>query len=467
MTESVHEPADVGPSLGSLRELLQVAVPLMLSAGTLSIMNVADRAMLTGWSQDSLAAVMPAGMMHWTAVCIPMGMILYANTFIAQFDGAGQPDRMMSALRQAVWLALGCGAVLTLSPLVSGPLLALTGQAPGIIADEKTYFDTLSMGCPLVMVSMALSCFYSGRRRTRVILVVNIISVLVNFGMDYLLIFGRLGLPAMGIRGAALATLAGRASEVGIYAFLITRSNNRRQFPIFASWRPDPELLKKFVRYGLPSGTHYLVEHLGFTVFLFILGRLNRDALAASNLAFGINALIYVPLLGFGTAVQTLVGHHIGAGQTPAATRTTWNATLLAIVWTGLMAVVLVVFPMQCLQPFLMFARAGKDTDAITSILPIAAMLLRFVAIYSIFDALAVVFASALRGAGDTIFPMILTMCSSWLIMVLPALYLVQQGGTRIQHLWWTATVHVMVLGALMMSRFLTGRWKQIQIFEH
>ncbi len=219
-----------GPAHGSFRELLQVAVPLMLSAGTLSIMNVADRAMLTGWSRDALAAVMPAGMLHWTVICIPMGMILYANTFIAQFDGAGQPRKLMSSLWQAIWLALTCGILLMLCPLFSGPVLAFTGQSAGVVTDEKAYFDTLCLGGPLVMVSMALSCFYSGRRRTNVILAVNIISVLINFGMDYVLIFGRFGFPAMGIQGAALATLAGRFGEVGLYAFLITRQINRRQY---------------------------------------------------------------------------------------------------------------------------------------------------------------------------------------------------------------------------------------------
>jgi MATE family multidrug resistance protein len=288
--------------------------------------------------------------------------------------------------------------------------------------------------------------------------------VMVNFGVDYLLIFGRAGFPALGIQGAALATLSARFCEVVIYTTLITRKANRRQFRLFACWKPDRELLVKFLRFGFPSGAHYFVDNLGFTAFLFILGSLSRDALAASNLAFGINALIYVPLLGFGTAVQTLVGHHIGADLKAAATRTTWNAVILATVWTGAMAVMLVVFPVLCLQPFLAFAQSGKGVEAIESILPTAAMLLQFVAVYSVFDALAVVFASSLRGAGDTVFPMLLTMFSSWFIMALPAWWIVRQEGSEIHHVWWTATVHVLVMGVLMMGRFLTGRWKLIQI---
>ena len=169
--------------------------------------------MLTGWSRHSLAAVTPAGMMHWTIVCIPVGMILYANTFIAQFDGAGQPQKMTGSLWQAIWLALTFGTLLMLCPLFSGPALSLTTQSADVIAEEKAYFDILCLGCPLMMLTTALSCFYSGRRRTGVILAVNVFSVMVNFGMDYLLIFGRAGFPAMGIRGAALATVLARFCE--------------------------------------------------------------------------------------------------------------------------------------------------------------------------------------------------------------------------------------------------------------
>lgn len=467
MSQSDHDVASAGPAPGSFSELLQVAVPLMLSAGTLSVMNAADRAMLTGWSRDSLAAVTPAGMMHWTVVCIPVGMILYANTFIAQYDGAGQPRRMMASLWQAIWMALVFGLLLMLCPLLSGPALSLTTQHPNVIAEERAYFDTLCLGGPLMMLTTALSCFYSGRRRTNVILAVNLFSVMVNFGMDYLLIFGRAGFPALGIRGAALATLAARLFEVVVYALLITQKRNRERYPLFDTWRPDRELLRKFVRFGFPSGAHYFVDNVGFTAFLFIVGTLSRDALAASNLAFGINALIYIPLLGFGTAVQTLVGHHIGADLRPAASRTTWNAVILATVWTGVTAVMLVVFPRLCLQPFLAFAESGKGVEAIESILPVAALLLQFVAVYSVFDALAVVFASALRGAGDTVFPMLLTLLSSWFIMAVPAWLIVQREGVQIHHLWWAATIHVLVMGSLMMGRFLTGRWKQIDMVGH
>ena len=100
------------PTPGSMQELFRVAVPLMISSGSQSLMNAVDRMMLAGCSEQALAAVTPASMLHWTVVCIPLGTVLYANTFISQYSGAGRPDRMLASLWQAIWLAATAGILL-------------------------------------------------------------------------------------------------------------------------------------------------------------------------------------------------------------------------------------------------------------------------------------------------------------------------------------------------------------------
>ena len=115
--------------------------------------------------------------------------------------------------------------------------------------------------------------------------------------------------------------------------------------------------------------------------------------------------------------------------------------------------------------PFLAFAdEAVGGASSIETILPVAAGLLSFVAVYSIFDALAVVFASALRGAGDTVFPMLVTMFSSWFVMTLPAWLIVRSGTATINQVWLTCTAHILLMGTAMLLRFLTGKWKLIKI---
>lgn len=451
----------------NLRELTRVALPLMLSAGTQSLMNAADRIILAGCSEDALAAVTPASMLHWTIVCVPMGTVLYANTFIAQFEGAGQKDRMLSSFWQSVWLAIVSGFLLWMFLPFSRMFLPLSGHSPGVVELEAQYFNTLCAGAPIHMLGTALSCFFSGRRRTNVVMLNSMAAVVLNGILSYLLAYGIGPIPAMGIRGAALGTIAARCFELGIYVVWILRESKRDLLPLWSTCAIDRGLLKQFLRYGVPSGLHYFVDVSGFTMFLLIVGNLNNQALAATNIAFSINGLIFIPLLGFGTAIQTVVGHNIGAGRIDAARVTTRNAAMMGVAWTGVMGIILVLFPEFMLRPFFLLADPSMSGGAnIASLAKTAAYLLNFVAAYSIFDALAVVFSSALRGAGDTVFPMLITLFSSWLIMVVPALIIIRSDHASIPALWLTCTAHISFSGICMLIRYMSGRWQKIHLTE-
>jgi MATE family multidrug resistance protein len=476
MTESADSPMpdnsgsgrNARDECGSMSELLRVAVPLMLSAGSQSLMNAVDRIILAGCSEEALAAVTPASMLQWTVVCIPMGTILYANTFISQFDGAGQKRQMMVSLWQAIWLALICGILLLVCLPVSRPMLALSGHAPAIVELEAVYFNTLCAGSPVFLLATALSCFFNGRRRTTVVMGISFSAVIVNFVVDYLLVYGIGPFPELGIRGAALATILARSCEVVVYVVLILREARHESLPLMSSRCLDLTLLRKLLRYGVPSGLHYFLDNSGFTLFLLIVGNLSSQDLAATNLAFSVNGLIFVPLLGFGTAIQTLVGHHIGAGKVVSAQQTTRNAVVMGLVWTVSTGLLLVLFPEFCLRPFFLFADPESGTGAnVAKLARTASLLLQFVAVYSVFDALSVVFSSALRGAGDTVYPMVITLLASWLVMVLPAILIIQSETPSISKLWLTSTTNIVLTGVLMWRRYASGRWKQIHLITN
>ena len=244
-----------------MKELLEVALPLVLSAGSLSLMSAVDRIILAGYSADALAAVTPASMLHWTIVCVPMGTILYANTFISQFDGAGRADRMSAALWQAVWLALVCGLLLIGCLPFSQMIFELAKQPAEVIVQECIYFDTLCAGSVVLLMSIALSCYFSGQRKTAIVMYVNMAGVLVNFVLDYLLVYGVGPFPEMGIQGAAIATLISRGGDILVYLFLISRHVRNSGFPLWTNSKPDAGLLGKYLRYGFPSGLHYFVDN--------------------------------------------------------------------------------------------------------------------------------------------------------------------------------------------------------------
>lgn len=450
---------------GSMSELFRVAVPLMISSGSQALMNSVDRMMLAGCSEQALAAVTPASLLHWTVICIPLGTVLYANTFIAQFAGARQPERMLSSFWQSIWLALVAGILLLGCLPLTRTALSAAGHPADVTELEAQYFNTLCAGNPIQLLAAACSCIFSGQQRTGTVMCVSMLAVVVNFVVDYFLIYGSGPIPALGIRGAALATVFARCCELAIYIYLLTAEARRHDLPIRRECRLDLPLIRRFLKFGIPSGLHYFVDNSGFTAFLMLVGKLSSTALAATNLAFSVNGLIFVPLLGFGTAIQTLVGHHVGAGMMHHARQTVRNAVLLGGFWTGGTGILLVLFPNQSLYPFFLFADE-QDTGAggITALAAQASVLLQFVAVYSFFDSLAVVFSSALRGAGDTVYPMLLTLACSWLVMVLPAWAVVHSANPSLSSLWTAASANIIFTGLLMWARFAAGRWMRIRL---
>ncbi len=461
-SESVEEEADSGPPPGSVREFLKVAIPLVLSAGSLAIMNVIDRLLLTWYSTDALAAALPAGMMHWTVMSIPVGIVLYVNTFVAQYDGAKRPGRVVASVWQGVYIAIVTGLLAMLFIPFAPQLLAIAGHDAGVLELEIQYFVVLCQGSLAYTLANAFSCFFTGRRATHVVMWVNVVSVLVNFLVDYLLIFGVGPFPELGIAGAAWGTVAARIVACLLYVVLLKKFTDRAVYD-FGGWpKPDWSLLKRLLRYGFPNGIHFFVDIFGFTVFVFLIGSIGPKELAATSLAFNLNSLAFFPLFGFGMAVSTLVGNRVGEGRTDIASQTVWSAFKAAAVWMLFFTVVFLVAPGFVLDVY----SRNTATEDFESIRGTVVVLLRFVSVYCFFDAMAVVFSSAVRGAGDTRFPMVMSFFCCWLIMVLPTALLNAYGGDLMLS-WAACTVYIATIGVVMLARFMSGKWKSMKVIEH
>jgi MATE family multidrug resistance protein len=159
------------------------------------------------------------------------------------------------------------------------------------------------VGALPTVLSMVLSCFYTGRGETHIIMYVNFLIAAVNIVLDYLLIFGAGPVPAMGIAGAGWATNI--AYVVGTMACraLLSRPRETHEYRFWQSRAFDAELFRRMMRYGLPSGLQFLVDVAAFSMFIFLVGRISKESLAATNLAFNLNMLAFIPIIGFGTAV--------------------------------------------------------------------------------------------------------------------------------------------------------------------
>jgi MATE family multidrug resistance protein len=447
---------------GGYRELLGIAFPLILSTGSWSLQHFVDRVFLAWHSPEAVAASTPAGILNYTLMSVFIGTAGYVSTFVAQYYGAGRHDRIGPCVWQGLHLSVfGALAMAVWIPLAD-PVFRLIGHAPGLQRQETVYFALLCLGAFPAIACSALAGFFSGRGETWPVMWANLVATLVNLVLDYLLIFGVGGFPAMGIAGAAIATNVSMVASLAVYCTLIFRRDHDRRFHVIHGWRLDPVLCRRIIRFGLPSGVQFFVDLAGFTVFLLIIGRLGTESLAATNIAFNINMLAFMPMIGLGMAISVLVAQHLGRDSPALAVRCTTSGLHITLVYMGTVALLYVLTPDWFLAPY----AAGAEAERFEGIRRLAVVLLRFVALYSMFDVLSIVYAAALKGAGDTRFVMFMIAGLSGGVLVVPTYLAVEQFGAGILTGWVIATAYVSLLGVAFFLRFRAGQWKRMRVIE-
>ena len=456
----VSEVNEKNPPPGGYREILSLAYPLILSTASMTVMHFVDRMFLSWYSQSAIAAATPAGITSFTIVCFFMGVSQYTTTIVAQYYGAKENATCAAATWQGVFFSLASyGAILLLIPL--GPaIFRWGGHSPELVELEVRYFSILMWGGGLVPLQSALSSFFTGRGDTKTTMIANVVGNVVNVVLDYGLIFGKWGLPEMGLTGAALATVLASIIPVAILTCLFLRSKNKRRYATHRVQFNAP-LFRKLLRYGLPAGSQFFLDIGCFTLFVILVGRLGEVELAVTNIALTIDMLAFMPVIGISIATSTLVGQAMGRKEPDVAEKTTYSALMLALAYMGFMATIFVLFPGQLLG---IFKTRGGDLGDFSAMLHYGRHLLIMVAIYSVFDALGMSFSAALKGAGDTRFVMWCSVIAGWTLFV-PPVYLtvsVFRGGLILAWVW--ATLYIIILGLVYLWRFRKGKWKTIDM---
>lgn len=447
---------------GGGREVLAVAYPLVLGHLSFTLQTFVDRLFLTWYSPEAVAGAVTALFVVWSVIALCIGTGEYLTTFVAQYVGAARPERIGPALWQGIHFSLLAGlAVACLTPL-AGPVFALAGHAPSVQAYEATYARILCLGAMPVVLMATLSTFFAGRGSTHVVLGVNLLATAVNVVLDYAWIFGKGGFPRWGVAGAAAATVASQVVGSVLFLALILKPAHRKDFGTLSGWRFERELFSRLVRFGLPSGLQYSLEILAFALFMVIVGRISTEGLAASGIAFNLNMLVFLPMLGLGVAVSSIVGRYLGAERPELAERATWSAFWMSLVYMSACGLLYLFAPGPLLAPY----AAGADPVAFAGVGAIAAVLLRFVAVYSVFDMMNLVFAAGLKGAGDTLYPLAATVALSWGAMLVPGYLACVVLGGGVYVAWCAASAYVVLLGLLMRRRFRSGGWKALRVIE-
>lgn len=439
--------------------VLKIALPLILANSCRAINMFIDRLMLAHYSQDAVAAAFTGGLAQFAISCLLVGMIGYTGTFVAQYEGARQPENIGRSIWQGLWLAV-IGSLLLFSGLWwSSTLFHLFGHTPAITGGEIGYFNILTIGSPVMLSSLALSCFWAGRGRTLTVMFVSTFATLCNIPINYLLIFGKFGAPELGVNGAAWGTVGAEFIGMLIYFCLFLRKANRSNYGTHHPGLNIP-LICRIVRFGLPSGAQLLLDMFSFTTFGIIMGCYGAAIQEGASITFGINNLAFSPILGIGQAAAVLVGQCIGAGNIPGARKAVVHSLLMGLFYSAVMVLVFTVFQSLVLNPF---ARPGDPLQA--EAMRSAHIMLYFIAAYLLVDGFGIILSNAIRGAGDTSFCMwVMGVCGTF-CFALPCFILYKRGFSWIA-LWIVFDLYVILLGVIYTWRYRGGKWTKMRVIS-
>ncbi|PAY16453.1 MATE family efflux transporter [Rhodopirellula sp. SM50] len=461
----LSQPADTVPALPvptnlaeAAAEVLRVAIPLMVSAGMMSIVLFADRTLLMFYDGVSMSASMAGGNLFWVVVCVPIGAAAMTGAVIGQLIGNGEPDKVGRLLWQSIWLALMTVPFFIAAFLAAESLFRWTGQPEELIAAETTYMRWLMLGGLGLVIESALSGFFSGTERTSVIMWVSVASGLLNVALDVVLIFGWAGFPAWGIAGAAVGSVIAFWFKVVCYAWLLSRPALESRYGMRRGLVVDFPMLRNFLYYSLPSGLMYLTEAGAFTIIILKIGQLGDVPLRATTMAINFNMIAFIPLVGIAIAASVLVGRHLLQNGPAFAVRTSLASLLVALVYSAFWAIAYLVVGDWMLSLYAL----GTPDDNSRQAIVLAGGLLGFVASYVLVDAVQLIFSAALKGAGDTWFVLAAGAATSAFSIAAGVAF--DPGRSSLTWWWWVITIWIWALAITMTIRFLGGRWKSMRM---
>ncbi len=387
------------------RALLKLGVPIILSQVAQVVMGLLDTVM-SGHAGAFQQAVVGLGVALWIPVFIGLMSVVQAvSPMIAHHFGAGDHDAVAHDAREGIWLAVYTGLLpLLLVPLAPGLLVAFQID-PALAQRTGVFLWGIALGLPAALVYRSLAFYSSSINQTRPVMVLAFVGLGVNGFLNWVLIYGHLGAPALGGAGCGWATGIGMWVSMAALAAWTAWAPVYRPFYVWHRWRlPTWTAQKRLLRLGLPMGGAGVAEVAAFCSIAVLVGRFGDVQIAAHQVALNSSALVFMFPMGISAAITVRVGHALGAGDARAARHAAWSGIGVGLVFAALAIVPIIL--------------ARHEVAALYSSDPavqaLAANLLLFAAFWQLFDATQVTAIGGLRGYKVTVLPMVLMLGAFW-----------------------------------------------------
>jgi MATE family multidrug resistance protein len=428
-----------------------LAGPAVLSMLSVTLMWTSDTFFVGQLGSAEQGAVGFAGAVAWTFCAFFAGALGAVQIFVAQYIGARSPRQAGEMTWQGLYFALFASVPIAAVGLFARPLFAVLHVSPELLDPAMIYFRIRQLGSAALFVTFVLEGYLRGVGDTRTPMIVTFIANGLNIVLDYGLILGNLGMPRLGVFGAALTTVLAGAVQAAIL-FVIAERRGLKDGTFAHAVLPLHWVdLSRLARLGSPMGLQFVLEMGSWTVFTTFVARLGEVQAAAHQVAIAILHVSFMPGYGISVAATTLVGQYLGAGDRQSALKSAENALRLAVAFMALMSVVFFFGRRELIALF------NQDPQVIA----LGAQLLVFAAMFQVFDGTQLVLSGALRGAGDTRFPMIAAIAMSWGVFVPLVWLFCIRLGWGVSGGWFAALIWVLGLAVVIRHRFVRRGWME------
>lgn len=443
---------------GSLRELGSLALPLMLSSLSVTMMIFIDRLLLAHYSTEALNAVANSMTLGWAYLCGWIVLTGISEVFVAQYNGAKIYQKLGEPVWQMIWLSLA--SVLFFIPLALGVDSWFFLGADQEL--ERDYLKWMFWFGPTWPLYSALCGFFIGQGKTHLVTLVAIFANFINAALDYLLIFGREGwLEPMGVEGAAIATSGSSVFQIAVLGAVFLKRSNRRQFGT-GNFRLRLNSLWQCVRIGLPGAAFVTIELLGWAAFYQMMAYLSVHHITVASVSQSLVILFTFFADAVSKATSAISGNLIGAKRPSLISSVIYSGVRLHLLFFGAVVLLFYCFSESVLLYFLPHVAPEQ--------FPVLEESLHFclfaMCVYLFFEGLRLVFAGVLTAAGDTVFLLLAGTLSVWLLLIAPVYFWVVQGERSVEWAYFFTIFYSVSASLFYFWRVKSGSWKNLSLIS-
>ncbi|MDJ0749431.1 MAG: MATE family efflux transporter [Woeseiaceae bacterium] len=434
-------------------ELFRLALPMVISQGAFAVMIFTDRYFMSQIDPTHMAAALGGGVASFFSFCFFIGLFSYANALAAQYFGAGKLESCPKVVTQGMLMTLMSVPFLTLITFLVVGIFDVMGHEPAQVELARMYYLILMSGAVVTLAKTCIASYFAGIGRTHVVMICDVFGLVINVPLCYAMVFGKLGLPELGIAGAGVSTVVASLFAFLLFVFFYLRKEHRNTFSVLNSFVLDTRILRRFWRLGFPSGLELFLNVAAFNLFLLMFQSYGVTEGAAAAIVFNWDILSFVPMIGLNVSVISLTGRFVGAMDMTRVNEVIAAAFAIALTYSAILAVLYIFFRYPLVEVF------APPSGDFTAIRQLSAFMMIGLSSYVLADAVILVSGGVLRGAGDTRWLMIASVSLHWAMLV-AQFFIIFVFDFSPKVSWIAFCVLVFAIALVYSLRLKNGAWR-------